>query len=117
TPTPPTSATCYCGQSARCRQTTATGDAGPNASTRRSPTNTRTSTRRTNTWLRLLEERHRDVSAVGDEDQSILDSTSADRRQEESEKCTGQVHVRQQADRRCVGWLCRRGDRFYLGGS
>src|SRR5208283_1968198 len=43
-----------------------------------------------------------------------LDSTSADRRQEESENCTGQVHVRQQADRRCVGWLCRRGDRRLL---
>ena len=45
---------------------------------------------------------------------SALDSTSADRRQEESENCTGQVDVRQQADRRCVGWLCRRGDRRLL---
>src|SRR5208283_4295082 len=44
----------------------------------------------------------------------VLDSTSADRRQEESENCTGQVDVRQQADRRCVGLLCRRGDRRLL---
>src|SRR5208283_1926127 len=45
---------------------------------------------------------------------TAIDSTSADRRQEESENCTGQVDVRQQADRRCVGWLCRRGDRRLL---
>ena len=51
---------------------------------------------------------------VGSTCPSSVNSTSADRRQEESENCTGPVDVRQQADRRCVGWLCRRGDRRLL---
>ena len=40
-----------------------------------------------------------------------LDSTFGDRRQEESDNSDRDVDVRQPADRRCVGLLCRRGGR------
>ena len=51
------------------------------------------------------------LSRNGRDWHTLLDSTRADRRQIESDNRNCEVAVTRRADRRCVGWLCRRGDR------
>src|ERR1700730_7119426 len=42
---------------------------------------------------------------------AVIDSTLENARQKESDNRDCEEDVRRRADRRCVGWLCRRGDR------